>query len=153
MNIYGSLMYAHDFHFFVTHDEPLPEPNPPGETPAYPEPMLDWGGAYASSWLQCLARPKRRREENWEGGMEWRNNRWSRRPAASSSGWHQLGQQWPYAQQWPQDQQWQDDDQQWSGQHGLLILNGLASTGVIRGGLGLSNAMVGSRNQAVPDFV
>ena len=60
--------------------------------------------------------PKRRREENWEGGMEWRNNRWSRRPAASSSGWHQLGQQWPYAQQWPQDQQWQDDDQQWSGQ-------------------------------------
>lgn len=37
--------------------------------------------------------------------------------------------------------------------HGLLILNGLASTGVIRGGLGLSNAMVGSRNQAVPDFV
>ena len=61
--------------------------------------------------------PKRRREENWEGGMEWRNNRWSRRPAASSSGWRQLGQQWPYAQQWPQDQQWQDDDHQWSGQH------------------------------------
>lgn len=37
--------------------------------------------------------------------------------------------------------------------NGLLIFNGLASTGVIRGGLGLSNAMVGSRNQAVPDFV
>jgi hypothetical protein len=148
VNIYGSLMYAHDFHFFVTHDEPLPEPNPPGETPAYQEPMLDWGGAYASSWLQCLARPQEeegRKLGRTTGGPDAQQLHLLAGTSLASNGF--------MLNNGPRTSNGRMMTSNGLASHGLLILNGLASTGVIRGGLGLSNAMVGSRNQAVPDFV